>query len=347
MGKLFVKDLREGDYVKSTFMVSDRSLVNFRDRNGSFLNITFVDKTGEIPAVAWENSTEFFKITTPGDVVGVGGVIKVYRSNLQIVVDELWTCNKDEYQIEDFLPCTTADVEELKEFLLDTISQIKDGCLRGILEYFFSDESWVERFMKAPAAKRMHHDYIGGLAEHTVNVVKLSESVCKLYPNINTDLLLTGAILHDMGKVDEYIYDCRIDLSDEGRLLGHIAIGQAKIDDAIKSFKFFPKELGVALKHMILSHHGEYEWGSPKRPKFLEACILHHVDNLDAQANKFSKIIEEDNDDFDQWTSYDQALGRSLYVGVHRMGLYLENESEDESAASKDSTKRGKTLLEF
>ncbi len=337
VAKLFIRDLREGDYVRSLFMVNDRNLISFKDRPGSFLNVTFVDRTGEISAVAWDNGPEFFRISNPGDIVGVGGMVKRYKGNLQIVIDELWTCKGEEYDICDFLASTPADVEKLKDFLFNVIDDMEDIHLKELLEYFFTDPHWLERFSLAPAGKRVHHGYLGGLIEHTVGVVKLALSICDIYPDINRDLLVAGAILHDIGKVEEYVYDRRIDFSDGGKLLGHIVIGERMVSQATGSLEAFPRELDIALRHMILSHHGEYEWGSPKKPKFLEACVLHHIDNLDAQINKFTRLIEDDQYDGDEWTSYDPTLGRSLYVGISRMTFSTKHEiAADEDRGDED-----------
>jgi 3'-5' exoribonuclease len=184
-----------------------------------------------------------------------------------------------------------------------------------LLRKFFSDQEFVKKFQAAPAGKSWHQAYLGGLLEHTLNVVQICEFVCQLYPGANRDLLITGAILHDIGKIYEYKYPEIIDYTDEGRLIGHITIQDALVTERIGEIKNFPTDLKNQLRHALMSHHGEKEMGSPKRPKTLEAVILHFADNLDAQAAGFSQIIKRTKEKGKSWSEFIQLIDRFLYAG--------------------------------
>ncbi|MEA3459118.1 MAG: HD domain-containing protein, partial [Chloroflexota bacterium] len=197
---------------------------------------------------------------------------------------------------------------------------------RSLLDKFFDDEEFVKKFCRAPCARRIHHAYLGGLLEHVTEVIVLCQAVLGLFPQIDRDLLLTGAILHDVGKIREFVYQTEIDYSDEGRLWGHMVIGDRLISERVAQIPDFPPELAMRLRHMVLSHHGRHEWGSPRRPKTLEACALHYIDNLDAQVNRFAQIIAARRDKTKPWTEYDTLLKRYLYAG--KEGLAVEEAAQ-------------------
>jgi len=323
----FVRDLRPGDRVLGFFLVRHKQLEPFRDRTrGEFLTLTLTDRTGEILARVWEDAPALAENFERGQVVKVLGEVEEYMGRWQVIVEKIRPAEADEYDLADMFPATERDVDEMLATLRETMEQIEDPHLRALAGLFFEDEEFVARFSRAPAARRVHHAYLGGLLEHTVEVVTLCRALLELYPQIHRDLLLTGALLHDVGKVEEFVYQTDIDYSDEGRLMGHVVMSDRMVSDAISTLPDFPRDLALRLRHMVLSHHGRYEWGSPRRPKTLEAVALHHVENLDAQVNRFHSILASRRDPERPWTEYDTLLRRYLYAGRDE-GLSIEEEA--------------------
>ncbi|MBM4464287.1 MAG: HD domain-containing protein [Chloroflexi bacterium] len=316
MKEQFVSNLKEGDKVLSFFLVKHKQLEYFRDRTkGQFLTLALSDKTGQVLARVWERAPGLAETFQEGDVVKVLSEVEEYLGRLQVIVDKLRPATEDEYELEDFLPHTERDIAEMLTIVRETIASVENPYLRTLLDKFFADEEFVAAFSRAPAARRIHHAYLGGLLEHTVEVIALCQTVLTLYPQIHRDLLITGALLHDVGKTKEFTYQRDIDYSDEGRLLGHVVLSDRMIAERLAEIPDFPPELALRLRHLVVSHHGRYEWGSPRRPKTLEACALHYVENLDAQVNRFAQIIAARRDKTRPWTEYDTLLGRYLYAG--------------------------------
>ena len=325
MKEQFVRDLKEGHKVLSFFLVKHKQLEYFRDRTkGQFLTLSLGDKTGQILARVWEKAPELAETFEEGDVVKVLGEAEEYLGRLQVIVDKLRPATEDEYELEDFLPHTERDIEEMLATVRETITSAENPYLRALLDRFFTDEEFVAAFSRAPAARRIHHAYLGGLLEHVVEVVVLCQTVLTLYPQINRDPLMTGALLHDVGKTKEFTYEGDMDYSDEGRLLGHVVLSERMITERMAEIPDFPPELALRLRHLVVSHHGRYEWGSPRRPKTLEACALHYIENLDAQVNRFAQIIAARRDKTKPWTEYDTLLKRYLYAGQEEEELAIE-----------------------
>lgn len=325
MKEQFVRDLKEGDKVLSFFLVKHKQLEYFRDRTkGQFLTLALSDKTGQVLARVWEKALELAETFEEGNVVKVLGEVEEYLGRLQVIIDKLRPAKEDEYEPEDFLPHTERDIEEMLVTVRETIASVGDPYLRALLDKFFADEEFVAAFSQAPSARRIHHAYLGGLLEHVVEVIALCRTVLTLYPQINRDLLMTGALLHDVGKTKELTYERDIEYSDEGRLLGHVVLSDRMITERIAEIPDLPPELALRLRHVVVSHHGRYEWGSPRRPKTLEACALHYIDNLDAQVNRFARIIDARRDKTKPWTEYDTLLKRYLYAGREEDELVIE-----------------------
>ncbi|HIE38009.1 MAG TPA: HD domain-containing protein [Anaerolineae bacterium] len=316
MKEQFVRDLRPGDRVLGFFLVRQKQLEPFRDRTrGKFLTLTLTDRTGEILARIWEDAPAVAERFERGQVVKVLGEVEEYLDRWQVIVEKIRPAEEEEYDLADFLPATERDVDEMLEEVRETIEEVKNPHLRAALTHFFDDPEFVARFSRAPAARRVHHAYLGGLLEHTLEVVALCRSLLEIYPQIHRDLLLAGALLHDVGKTREFHYEADIAYSDEGRLLGHVVMSLQMVDEALSGMPDFPPDLALRLRHMIVSHHGRYEWGSPRRPKTLEAAALHYVENLSAQVNRFHRIIAARRDPTRPWTEYDTLLRRFLYAG--------------------------------
>ena len=320
MKSLFIKNLTGdlmGKEIESIFLVTKREVRKKRD-GFPYLEILFSDVTGTIPGVLFDEYEKYESLLQVGKVVNVKGVIGTFNDELRIKVTQVM----DVITVDpkDFVPSTSKDVNILMGELLKLVEQVVDPYLKELLKRFFvEDKEFIERFKKAPAAKSYHHPYLGGLLEHTLGVTELSLRVVKNYKEINEDLLLAGALLHDIGKVDEYTTFPSIEMSDKGRLLGHVVIGYEMVSEKIKSMDDylggFPEDLALQLLHIILSHHGELSWGSPVVPYTLEAQILHFVDNLNAKAWMFLEAREKRKEPDARWSEYHRGLSRMVYLG--------------------------------
>jgi 3'-5' exoribonuclease len=325
----FAKDLSPGDVVIGFFLVKHKELEWFRDRTrGQFLTLVLMDRTGEIMARVWDQAAQLAETFTQGDVVKVQGKVEEYRNQRQVIVERLRPARPEEYIEGDFLVSTERDVETMWGKLEGAIDEMEDSHLRTLCRAVFSDEEFQTKFKRAPAARSVHHAYIGGLLEHVVELLAMVKPLCGLYPDIDQDLLVSGVLLHDIGKVREFTYERDIGYSDAGRLLGHVALGEDMLMAVLDRLDSFPEQIALRLRHMMLSHHGRYEWGSPRRPKTLEACALHYLDNLMAQVNRFQQLIARRPDHAKPWTEYDTLLRRYLYAGPE--GLSVEEQGQIE-----------------
>lgn len=311
MERVSAAELKVGDRIETAFQVKDKRLVNFRGREGYFLVFVLGDRTGEVNAVLWEGAEEVYPAIVPGDIVRVKGLVKEYAGSPQVELSNIKPCPVGEFNPAEFLPTSPRQPEKMLQELTALMDTVKNLHLRRLLDRFFSDSKWRDAFIKAPAAKKNHQAYLGGLLEHTLQVTAAAYKIAGVYPQVDRDLLVTGAVLHDVGKVQEYSYHNNIDFSDEGRLLGHILLGVQMVEEKIRSIGGFPAELRLKLLHIIASHHGRYEWQSPKRPKFLEAAIIHHLDLLDAAVDMF--VAAAGKEEGSAWSSWVSGLDRFIY----------------------------------
>jgi 3'-5' exoribonuclease len=309
----FVAEIREGEMVASLFQVRQKQLQSFKHKPGVFLSLSLGDRTGELAARAWENGEHLARLVEVGDVVRVEGEATSFQGKLQLNLRRLTVVTDEDLDIADFLPVTPQDRDALWNEIRAAVQEVTDPHCRALLERFLQSPDFRRAFYRAPAGKRNHQPYIGGLLEHTAGVVRMARAVAAAYPGVNADLLVTGAILHDVGKIQEYTFERSIDYSDAGRLLGHIVLGVEMVSREIEALPAFPPVLKLKILHMLTSHHGYYEWQSPKRPKFLEACILHHLDLLDAEIDKFKRAAASAGDS--NWSSWRPELGRFVFTG--------------------------------
>ncbi|MEF8849005.1 MAG: HD domain-containing protein [Candidatus Thermoplasmatota archaeon] len=329
----FIEQLNEGDKVNDFFAIKMKSPPRPYKR-GTWFNILSSDKTGEISIKYWggENKEQVKKLYESlqiGDVIKVrNGVYEIYADKPQISINEdkgsMTKLVPGEYDVKDFLPTLENEkIDKLTKKLIDEIENMEDKQLKNLLNSFFKDQKFLQEFIHAPSAMTHHHNYIGGNLEHTSNVVELCKKITTMYHHINKDLLITGAILHDVGKIKEYKTTASIDKTSEGNFIGHIVIGDRWIKEKIQKIRekggTFSDEKEIHLSHMILSHHGKYEYGSPRMPKTIEACILHQADNMDAQVKNFIQHIKEGRKMTDEkWAFlYDSEVGRkrNMYLG--------------------------------
>ena len=306
--------MKSGEKVSTSFLVSEKNLA-YSQKGAPYLNLRLKDKTGELDGKVWENATELDGFFKKGDIVHIVGRILSYKNNLQVSVLEVKKTEDEEIDPADYFPTSSRDADDMFAELLVIVEQIQTPCLKDLLLAFFRDEQIVKLFKKAPAAKGFHHVYLGGLLEHTLSVIRLLDLAARHYTGVNRDLLLTGGILHDIGKIYEFQYDRLIDYSDAGRLVGHIVMGVEMLDARIAKIEGFPENLAMELRHLILSHHGTLEYGSPKRPKTLEAMIVHYIDDLDAKVNAFQTFTSGIPDSESNWTPFHRLFERYIYKG--------------------------------
>ncbi len=330
----FVENLREGDAVTDLFAVKIKNPPRPYKR-GTWFDLIVTDKTGEISVKYWggENKDRvkrLFDSFTIGDIVQIrSGMVETYEDRSQISINEttggIRRCSPDEYDVSEFLiALEEKKIEELFEIIKKEIMQIENEQLKALLNEFFKDKEIIEKYKHSPSAISHHHNYIGGNLEHAVGVLRLCKNICEMYPVINRDILVTGAILHDIGKLKEYEYSATIDKTDEGNFIGHIVMGDLWIKEKIKKIreeKEFTKELENMISHLILSHHGKYEYGSPRMPKTIEACVLHQADLMDSQVKNFIQNIDDAKKTLDdKWAFiYDGNAGkrRPMYLGEY------------------------------
>jgi len=320
MSRRYVNQLSHGDSVDEAFLVADKQLRANRQGN-LYLQIELRDKTGSVGARLWNATEDLSRSFEPGDFLRVRGKTQIFQGSLQVILTHIDVLDADRVEPEDFLPQGPQNVSKLLARLRELLLAMGNPHLRALVECFLIDDDFVAKFTSAPAGVKNHHAYQGGLLEHVVTLLNVADRILDLYPEIDRDLLLTGIFLHDVGKVDELSYDRAFAYTDEGQLVGHLVMGvellREKVERTVElTGEAFPPELLLRLKHMIVSHHGSYEYGSPKLPMTLEAVALHYLDNLDAKIHAFGREIRDDPSRDSAWTPFQQSLGRRLFKGT-------------------------------
>ena len=312
MTKIFVKDIHDRDLVTSVFLVKDK--ICAMAKNGKpYLTIRLMDKTGEIEGRVWDNADEVSASFDKDDFIAIRSKASVYLGKMQLIIALLKRVPDAEVNLADFLPESSRPVAEMCDELDGLLESIRNPWLRRLMALFREDETFMALYRTAPAAKGMHHVYLGGLLEHSLSVVGLVDRIVPQYDNLNRDLLVAGALLHDVGKVREMTYARAFDYTDEGKLIGHITIGVEMIHEKVMLIEGFPQNLAMLLKHMILSHHGQYDFGSPKRPKTIEATVLNYLDDLDSKINGIQTHMGKELDSSSRWTAYHRLYDRYYF----------------------------------
>jgi 3'-5' exoribonuclease len=315
----WVAELAAGTEFVGFYVARNPRLVDFRDPcRGKYLRMQLFDRTGAIDARLWDGAEEVFDQVKGGGPVKVAGVVETFREELQVNARRLRVALPEELDIADLVRVTARDPTAMWETVMQVVGSIEDAHLAAVVRHFYGDLDWTSRFIEAPSARRIHHAYRSGFLEHVYELLILARPVLGLYPEIDRDLLHAGILLHDIGKLEELDWGWDTDLTLEGHLVGHVVLGARRVARAIDAIDGFPKERAAGLLHLVVSHHGRLEWGSPRRPKSIEAVALHHLDNLDAQVNRFSLLTDNARTNGDRWTPYDRTLGRSLYAGNGR-----------------------------
>jgi 3'-5' exoribonuclease len=312
--KIFVNEIRDRAQVDSVFLVKEK--ITAMAKNGKpYLTLRLMDKSGEVDAKVWDNVDMLAAVFDKDDFIAVRSKASVYLGKMQLVIAELRKVPEEDVVLVDFLPETARDIREMEAEISALVTTVRDANLKMLLAAFFDDPEFLTVYRTAPAAKGMHHVYLGGLIEHSLAVARLVDRVVPLYEGLNRDLLIAGALLHDVGKVREMTYLRSFDYTDEGKLLGHITIGVEMVREKIAGLEGFPQELAMLLQHMLLSHHGQYEFGSPKRPKTLEATVLNYLDDLDSKINGIKTHIGKEPENHSRWTTYHRLYDRYFYKG--------------------------------
>jgi 3'-5' exoribonuclease len=313
MKDFYVSDAsrHENKVIISSFVVAIKQ-VKPKKSGEPYLALTLADRSGHIEAKMWDNVADSIDAFEQDQFVKVKGLVNRFSRRFQLTIYKLRRLEESEVDFADYLPTTTKDIDELWFVLSEFVQGFADPHLKALVRAFMDDPEIAAAYRCAPAAKTLHHAYIGGLLDHVVSLFRSSDLICRNYPQINRDLLLTGAFLHDIGKIHELTYNRAFSYTTRGQLLGHMVIELEMLQAKLQLLPDFPQELKTLVEHLIISHHGEYEFGSPKLPMFPEALMLHYLDDLDSKMESMRAHFEREAAQDGPWTSYNPSLGRPL-----------------------------------
>lgn len=313
----FVSQLAHNESISQIFLASGKQLRP--NRNGNlYLQVDLSDRSGALNARMWNATDGDYKAFDNGDYVHVDGATQLFQGNIQLIATRIRKARPDEVNEADFITLQSSDVDKMRARFSDILHSLQSAPLSRLAEAFLDDAEFMDKFCRAPAGMKNHHAYQGGLLEHVLSLMELVLVVAPRYPQISQDKLLMGAFLHDVAKTEELSYDRDIAYTDQGQLLGHMVIGITMLDEKVRQViqqdgQPFPKRLLIELKHMIVSHHGEYEFGSSKLPMTVEAIVLHLLDNLDAKVASFTQLMADCPNTDSNWTQYFSQIGRKLF----------------------------------
>ena len=328
----FVKDLAADQIITGFFLVHEKEIRNAN--NGKpYLRMELGDRSGTVEARMWDQFDGMAKGVSRDDFVKVQARVEIYRNRVQLLLQQFRVARPEEIDLADFLPHTKYDVDELYKELLCYAEQIKNSWLKQLVLKILCDPETARRYKRAPAAKVMHHAYLGGLLEHVLSLCGLAKHIAAQYPELDVDLLLTASMLHDVGKLDELCYERAIGYSVEGQLLGHIVMELETVAKAMAQIEGFPEKLKTVVQHILISHHGEYEYGSPKLPMIREALAFHYMDDLDSKLAAVRSALAMDSGD-DQWSAFSGALGRKFL----RLESFLKEVPAEANSQAPETT---------
>jgi len=313
MKEFYVRDAaqHENQTITTTFVVAAKQ-IKPKKTGDLYIALTLADRTGQIEAKVWDNVQEVIDSFDQDDFIKVKALLNKYNNRFQLTIHKLRKCEEHEVDFSDYLPKTDKDVEQLWQSVREYVASFRNDYLRSLIQAFMADPEIEMRYKNAPAAKALHHAFVGGLLDHVVSLFRSCDLVSRNYPAIDRDLLMSGAFLHDIGKLHELSYARSISYTTSGQLLGHMIIELEMLQKKISLVPGFPPELKILLEHMIISHHGQYEFGSPKLPMFPEALMLHYLDDLDSKMESMRAQLEREADSEDAWTGYNPSLGRPI-----------------------------------
>lgn len=310
--KRFARDIRPDEHINEIFICQKKG--EFVGKTGlPYMSLTLIDKSGSVDGKVWDGVEKLSPGFAEGDYIRVKASASQYNGKVQLRISDIQKVSQSQVNAADYLPSSSYDISEMTSELHELLRrEVTCEPLALLVESFLGDEAFLPRYQRTPAAKAIHHSFVGGLLEHTLSLARLAVLICGHYPQVDRSMLLTGVFFHDLGKVRELDVGGTLGYTDEGRLIGHITLGIELMNEHIARIPNFPPELKMVLTHLILSHHGTLEFGSPKRPKTIEAQVLSAIDDLDARVNSFSTILEDETQD-GRWTNYQRIYDRYLY----------------------------------
>jgi len=338
MKEFFICDCvqQENKIITSTFVVVSKQ-VKPKKTGEPYLALTLGDRSGHLEGKMWDNVEEVIDAFEQDDFVKIKGLVNKYKNRFQVTIHKLRKLGEAEIDFADYLPKTSKNIDELWRTLEEFVATFQNEHLRKLVQAFMGDPEIAAAYRNAPAAKTLHHAYIGGLLDHVVSLFRSCDLVSRNYPQINRDLLLTGAFLHDIGKIHELTYSRSFSYTTKGQLLGHMIIELEMLQAKIAQLPGFPNELKILVEHLIISHHGQYEFGSPKLPMFPEALMLHYLDDLDSKMEAMRAHFEREIGTESPWSSYNASLGRSLL----NTAKFLEKKTASEAEQTNGEHKQG------
>ncbi len=315
MGHKFVNEIGAGETISDIYMVKE-PILRSTTRGDLYIAMYLCDRTGQLNGRMWQATEGIYNALPKPGFVRISGRSELYQDNLQVIVNNITVVESDKVSLEDFLARTDKDADKMFEEVKEVVGAIENSQLKILVDEFLADEELMKKFCKAPGGMKIHHNYLGGLLEHTHNMLRVALAILPMYPEMQVDLVLAGIFIHDMGKTEELSYDMAFSYTDSGQLIGHITqtllMMNRKADALAANGTVIDKVILDSLGHIILSHHGEYEFGSPKLPATAEALMVNYIDNLDAKINQVTAAIDNDLSDSD-WTTWQRALETRLY----------------------------------
>jgi len=336
----FIDQLQENDRIEDVFLVKSSRLAETR-AGKPYLILSFADKSGEIGGPVWDNAEKVAEIAEAGSFVHLKGQVQSYRDKLQLRVESVVAVQEGDVNLADYIPASDNDIEEMAEQVRKIVASIENQWVRKLLKRFFTKGDIWHDFQSAPAAKGIHHAYVGGLIEHSLSMAKVADMLASHYPGVDRSILLAGVMLHDIGKLQELETEIGlVDYTPQGRLKGHLVIGSEMVAEVASKIKDFPDDLLTQIQHLILSHHGRLEFGSPTLPMTTEAFLLSFIDDLDSKMNLIEQLRRKQKEEGLQWSEYQRSLERFLYLAP------LEHlNKEKELVENQNVSSRQKTLF--
>jgi 3'-5' exoribonuclease len=335
----------ENKIITASFVVVSKQ-IKPKKSGEPYLALTLGDRSGQLEAKMWDNVDEVLNAFEQDDFLKIKGLVNKYKNRFQLTIHKLRKLGESEIEFSDYLPKTTKNVDELWQTLTAFVASFQNPHLKALVQAFMSDPEIAAAYRNAPAAKTLHHAYIGGLLDHVVSLCRSCDLVSRNYPQVNRDLLLTGVFLHDIGKIHELAYNRSFSYTTRGQLLGHMIIELEMLQAKLALVPGFPAELKTLVEHLIISHHGEYEFGSPKLPMFPEALLLHYMDDLDSKMEAMRAQFEREADMENPWTSYNASLGRPLLNSAKFLAPKAPAAPESSATTAETETESGVELRE-
>ncbi len=317
MSHRFLNRLGEGEQISEVYLANEKQLRS--NRNGNlYLQVRLTDRTGSLVGMLWNANEKVFGSFENGDYVRATGATQFYQGGLQMILNKIEPTNSSEIEESDYVTLGETQVSTLQARVGELLREMDNYPLQNLAECFLIDEAFMAQFSACPAGVKNHHAYRGGLLEHTLSVMELVKLTAPRYPDVDPDMLMMGAFLHDVGKIEELTFERELGYSSSGQMIGHLIQGVSILDEKIRETErlteeTFPVEYAMRLRHMIISHHGQLEFGSPKVPMTLEAVALHYLDSLDSKLHNFKKLMDESANPQSPWTSYFPGIQRKLY----------------------------------